>query len=142
MLKKTISYVDYDGVERREDFYFNLSKAELTDMELEVTGGIQRKIERIVNEQDIPKIVGILKEIILASYGKKSDDGKRFIKKENGRVLSEEFVQTEAYVELYVELINDPDKFAAFINGIIPQSFAEELAKNPQIMSALPSTGN
>lgn len=80
MLKKTISYTDYDGNKREEDFYFNLNKAELAEMELSTTGGIQNYINRIVAAQDTATLVKIFKELILKAYGQKSLDGKRFIK--------------------------------------------------------------
>lgn len=117
MLKKTIAYTDYEGVERKEDFYFNLSKAEITEMELGVTGGMSQMLQRIVNEKDNKKIVETFKEIILKSYGEKSPDGKRFIKSPE---LSKAFSETEAYVELYMELMGNEDAAARFINGIIP----------------------
>lgn len=117
MLKKTIKYTDYDGVERSEDFYFNLSKAELTEMNLSVKGGLENLIKQIVAAQDTPEIIKIFKEIILKSYGQKSLDGKRFIKSPE---LTEEFTQTEAYSELFMELATNADAATAFINGIVP----------------------
>ena len=118
MLKKTIKYEDYNGVEREEDFYFNLSKAELIEMETGITGGLAEKIEKITKTQDIPEIVKIFKELVLKAYGVKSDDGRRFIKKPE---LSEAFSQTEAYSTLFMELATDDKKAADFINGIIPK---------------------
>lgn len=117
MLKKTIKYTDYDGVERSEDFYFNLTKAELTEMNLSVKGGLENLIKQIVAAQDTPEIIKIFKEIILKSYGQKSLDGKRFIKSPE---LTEEFTQTEAYSELFMELATNADAATAFINGIVP----------------------
>lgn len=131
MLAKKIKYTDYNGVEREEKFYFNLTKAELLEMELVKKGGLQTYLKRIINEQDQEKIVEIFKEIILKAYGKKSDDGKRFIK---SKELTEEFVQTEAYSELYVELVTNADAAANFINSIIPPAIAAaadaEMKKN------------
>ena len=80
MLKKTITYVDYNNIERTEDFYFNLSKAEITNLQLGTTGGLSTMIEKIMSTQDIPKIMETFQNIILQSYGVKSDDGRRFIK--------------------------------------------------------------
>lgn len=117
MIKKTITFTDYEGVERTEDFYFNLSRAELSDMELSVHGGLSKRLERIAQTQDAPQIAKFFKEIILKCYGVKSEDGKRFIKSEE---LSNEFAQTEAYVELYMEMLNDADKAAEFFNGVVP----------------------
>lgn len=118
MLKKTITYTDYNDNERTEDFYFNLSKAELTEMELSTAGGLAEMIQRIVSTQDAPKIVKVFKDLVLAAYGEKSADGKRFIKTEE---LREAFSQTEAYSELFMELATDADAAAAFVNGIVPK---------------------
>lgn len=117
MLKKSIKYVDYNGNERVEDFYFNLSKAEVAEMELSTQGGLAEMINRIVAAQDAPAIVKVFKELILKAYGEKSPDGKRFIKSAE---LSEAFSQTEAYSELFIELATDSKKAADFINGIMP----------------------
>lgn len=117
MLKKTMKYIDYDGNEREEDFYFNLSKGELAEMELSLNGGLEGMINRIIQEKDNKKIVATFKDLILRSYGKKSDDGKRFIKSPE---LTEEFTQTEAYSDLFIELASDADAAAAFVNGILP----------------------
>lgn len=119
MLKKTIKFTDYDGNERTEDFYFNLSKAEITEMELTQTGGLVRLIEKIVAEQDSKRIIEIFKDLILRSYGEKSPDGRRFIK---NKEIQEAFSQTEAYSELFMELATDADAAADFVNGIIPAS--------------------
>jgi len=117
MLKKTITYVDYDGNERTEDFYFNLSKAEIAEMELSAEGGLTKLIERIVAAQDGKKIVEIFKDLILRAYGEKSPDGKRFIKSPE---LRDAFAQTEAYSELFMELATNVDASTAFVNGIVP----------------------
>lgn len=117
MLKKTINYVDYNGVERKEDFYFNLSKAEVTEMELSVDGGLSQMIEQLVNAKDNKQIIALFKEIILKAYGEKSADGRRFVK---SKELSEAFSQTEAYSELFVELALNEEEAANFIKGILP----------------------
>lgn len=117
MLKKLIKYTDYNGKERQENFYFYLNKAELMEMELGTVGGMQNLIQLIIDKQDIPEIIKAFKMIILKSYGEKSADGVRFIKSEE---LSRAFSQTEAYANLYMELISDGNAAAAFINGIVP----------------------
>lgn len=128
MLKKTITYTDYNGVERREDFWFNLSKAELMEMELGVTGGLAEYMRRIVSAQDQPSLIKIFKDIILKSYGEKSADGKRFVKiDEHGIPLSLGFSQTEAYSILFMELSTDDEAAAAFINGIVPADISKEI---------------
>lgn len=124
MLKKTITYTDYDGNERTEDFYFNLSKAELTEMELTTEGGLQTVLKNIVEARDIPRITAMFKKLLLMSYGQKSADGKRFIKSQQ---LSEEFTQTEAYSNLFLELLSDEDAAAAFVRGIVPADLAKEV---------------
>ena len=119
MLKKAITYTDYNGVVRTEDFYFNLSRAEVTELQLSEKGGYDKMIENIVNAEDNKAIFENFKKIILKSYGVKSEDGRRFIKSEQ---LSEEFSQTEAFVELIFGLASDENAAAEFIKGVIPQS--------------------
>ena len=117
MLKKTITYTDYNGTERTEDFYFNLTKAELMEMEMGTTGGLSEMINRIVAAQDAPSIIKIFKDLVLKAYGQKSPDGRQFIKRPE---LSEAFSQTEAYSQLFMELATDADAAAKFVNGIVP----------------------
>lgn len=117
MLVKTMTYTDYNGEERTEDFYFNLTRAEVTEMELSTVGGLSETIQRITKSKDIPAIMDIFKDLILKSYGQKSPDGKRFIK---SKALSEEFSQTEAYSDLFMELATNSTAAAAFVNGIMP----------------------
>ena len=119
MLKKTIKYTDYDGNEREEDFYFNLSKAEVTEMELSKEGGMSEYIKKISATQNAPEVIKLFKEIITKSYGEKSLDGKRFIK---NKELTEAFTQTEAYSELFVELASNADEAVKFVNGIMPKN--------------------
>ena len=117
MLKKTIKFTDYNGVERTEDHYFNLTEAEIMEMEMSVNGGLTEMINKIVSAQDSPSIIKMFKELILKAYGQKSADGRRFIKSEE---LRNEFAQTEAYSILFMELATDADAAAAFVNGIVP----------------------
>ena len=128
MLKNTITYNDYNGVERTEDFYFNLSKAELMEMEMSISGGLTEMIEKIVATKDAPAIIKIFKELVLKAYGEKSADGKRFEKK-NG-ALAEAFAETEAYSQIFMELATDADKAAEFVNGIMPGDIAKQLPKS------------
>ena len=118
MLKKEIKYTDYNGQERTEVFHFNLTQAEVMEMELSVNGGLTTHLEKIVQEKDQSQIIKAFKEIMDISYGVKSLDGKRFVK--NQEVL-DEFRQTEAYSILFMELATDAEASAAFVNGIIPQ---------------------
>ena len=131
MLKKTITYTDYNDIERTEDFYFNLTKAEVMEMEMSTAGGLAEMIQRIVAAQDAPAIIKIFKDLILKAYGEKSLDGKRFMKvDENGKPLSKNFEQTEAFSILFMELATNADEAAKFINGIVPASVAEAAAAN------------
>lgn len=117
MIKETRTYTDYNGIERTEDFYFNLTKAELTELEASTPGGFKNYLDSIVDSKSVPEIIATFKKIILMSYGVKSPDGKRFIKNQE---LTDEFTQTEAYSDLFMELATDADKAATFINGVLP----------------------
>ncbi len=126
MLKKTITYTDYNDVERTETFYFNISESELTEMQLSTEGGLAERLQKMIDSQDVPSVTKVFKDIILKAYGEKSADGKYFRKSED---ISNAFVATEAYNKLYMELLQDPDKLAEFINGLLPKSVREEVAK-------------
>lgn len=118
MFKKVITYVDFDGNEHTEEFLFNLTKAEVAEMEFSVKEGMSEKLTQIVNAQNQKEIITIFKELLLKSYGVKSPDGKRFIKSEE---LSKEFSQTQAFSEFFMELATDENLAIAFVNGVIPQ---------------------
>lgn len=123
MIKKTITYPDYIDGERTEDFYFNLSQAELIEMELTTVGGYKKLIENIIAAQDLPNLFKYFKELILKSYGVKSADGKQFIKiDKDGRRLVDDFVQTEAYSQLLTELVTNTKAASDFTNGIMPST--------------------
>lgn len=129
MLRKLIEYTDYNGKTRKENFYFSLNKAELMEMELGTVGGMQNLIQLIIDKQDIPEIIKAFKMIILKSYGEKSADGVRFVKSDE---LSAAFSQTEAYSNLFMELISDGDAAAAFINGIVPADLQRSVAEEAE----------
>ena len=124
MLKKTITYTDFDGNNRTEDFYFNLTKAEVTEMEMSTDGGMAKLLKKIVDEQDSKKIIEHFKTLILNSYGEKSLDGKRFVKSNE---LRDSFVQSEAYSELFMELATNAEAASAFVNGILPTMTNDKL---------------
>lgn len=135
MIKKTIKYTDYNGVERTEDYYFNLNKAEVIEMEVSVEGGYSELIDRIIKTNDNREIVNVLKTIILKSYGEKSIDGKRFMKvDDNGNPLYRKFEDTEAFVELYMELANNAKEAAEFINAVIPNMGNDKLVENDKVV--------
>jgi hypothetical protein len=117
MLKKRITYTDFDGNETTEDFYFNLTKGEVAEMELSIQGGLSKTLTNIVESNNPKLIIETFKDLILRSYGEKSPDGKRFIKNQE---LRDSFAATEAYSELFMELLSDADAAGAFINNIIP----------------------
>lgn len=127
MLKERITYPDFNDVERTEDFYFNFTEAEVAEMQLSVDGGLKQKIEKIINAQSEPELIKIFKELILKAYGEKSPDGRQFIKSEE---LSKKFEQTNAYSQLFMKLAFDDEAAARWINGVIPKSLADEIAKD------------
>ena len=123
MLKKTFKFVDYNGNPRTEDHYFNLTQAEVTELELSVDGGLTAMINRVVQAQNGRQIIDTMKDIILKSYGVKSPDGRRFIKNQEVR---DAFVQTEAYSQLFMELATNAQAASDFVTGIIPAKTDEE----------------
>ena len=126
MVVKKIKYTDFNGAEREEEFMFNLTEAEITEMELTTEGGLSDSIKKIISAQDTPEIIKTFKMLLLKSYGEKSADGRRFIKSEE---LTEAFTQTNAYSQLFMELATDDKAGVAFINGIIPDSMRERVAE-------------
>lgn len=135
MLKKTITYTDYNGLERTEDFYFNLTKAEIMEMEMSTTGGFAEMLQKIVAAQDAPAIIKVFKDLVLKAYGEKSTDGKRFIKSAE---LAEAFSQTEAYSQLFMDLATDADVASEFIKSIIPADL-EKQVNEAMASGSLPS---
>ena len=125
MIKKTITYSDFNGNERTEDFYFNLTKAEITKMELSTKGGLAEMIQRIVAAQDTPAIIEVFEDLIKRSYGVKTPDGRGFVKKADDL---EAFMSTEAYSQLFMELATDADAASKFVNGVVPADMAKQLA--------------
>lgn len=140
MLKKTVTYTDFDGNERTEELYFNLTKAELMELQMSEIGGLEKRLKGIIMAQNGVEIMKFFKDIFLNSYGVKSPDGRRFIKNDEVR---EDFEQTEAYSQLFMELVTDADKMADFIKGVIPSDLAgqvdEEMKKNGGNIVGLPN---
>lgn len=122
MLKKTITFTDYNGVEKKKDYRFNLSKAELLEMEIGSVGGYGEMVQKIIDAQDSQQLIDIFKKLILKAYGEISNDGERFIKSEE---LSTAFSQTEAYSKLFMELAFDDKAASEFVNGIMPSDIVE-----------------
>lgn len=131
MLKETITYTDYNDLERTEDFYFNLTEAEIMEMEMSTSGGLAEMIKKIIAAKDAPAIIKIFKELVLKAYGEKSPDGKRFIKSDEITIA---FSQTEAYSQLFMKLATDADAAAKFVNGIVPAD-----KKKAASLTALPT---
>jgi hypothetical protein len=126
MIKKTVTYTDYNGIERTESFYFHFTQAELVDMEMSTEGGFAERIQRIIDAKDQTSLLKVIKQFVLDAYGVKSDDGRRFIKKPE---VKEAFVECPAYSEIYMEFLSD-DKFAAeFVNGVVPSDMKDRLGK-------------
>lgn len=130
MLKKTITYEDYDGNSRTETFHFGLNKAELAKMEMSTTGGLTNMLNRIMEAQDGPAILKVYEEFIDKAYGEKSLDGKRFMKvDDNGIPLVKAFKETEAYSQLFLDVMTDADKAAEFMIGVLPNDMQGEVKK-------------
>ena len=127
MVVEKIKYTDFNGIEREEEFMFNLTEAEITEMELTTDGGLSDSIKKIIAAQDTPQIIKVFKMLLLKSYGEKSADGRRFVKSDK---LSEDFSQTNAYSQLFMKLATDDKAAVAFINGIMPDSMQEKAAGN------------
>lgn len=136
MFKKTVTYNDFDGQSRTEDFYFNLTPAELTEMEMSFNGGLGALLDKIIKEKDNKQIIEYFKKIVLDSYGEKSLDGRQFIKNDG---IKQNFASTMAYSEIFMELATDADAAAEFVNGIIPKERMNQMEKqmaekNPKII--------
>lgn len=118
MLKKTVTYIDFDGNERTEDFFFNLTEQEIAEMELSTEGGLGNFINKAVAAKSQVELIELFKKLILAAYGVKSADGRRFVKND---AVREDFMSTQAFSDIYMELVQDADKASAFFNGIVPK---------------------
>ena len=126
MLKKTVTYEDFNEVERTEDFYFHFTEAELTDMNLDENGGLAEKLQKIIDSKDVKQIKDYFKWIVLKAYGEKSDDGRRFMKSEE---ISKAFEQTQAYSDIWMELATDEKAASYFVNGIMTKKLMTEMEK-------------
>lgn len=126
MYKKTINYTDFNGIDHKEDFYFHLSESEIVTINSFTGGGLKPFFERIANTQDQKEIVNLFRELILKSYGVKSDDGKRFIKSQE---LRDAFEQTNAYNELFMLLVTNEKEAVNFVNNIIPAKLLDDAKK-------------
>lgn len=124
MLKKTVTYTDYNGVERTEAFYFHYNEAEILDMEMSTEGGFAERIQKIIDAKDQVSLMQVIKKFVIDAYGVKSEDGKRFIKNDTVRT---EFLESPAYSQIWMELVMDDEIAADFINNVIPSGMKEKL---------------
>ena len=129
MYKITETYIDYDDNQRTEDFYFNYSEAELTDLQFSVSGGLAGMIDKIIKTNDMPKLVELFRELIQKAYGEKSNDGRRFIKSPE---LTKEFTETVAYSQIYMRLATDSKAAQEFINKVVPKSMKDKMQQANQ----------
>ena len=135
MIKKTIKFTDYDGNERTKDYWFNLNRRELTEMEMRQKNGMEAMLKKMVEEEDRDRLIDFFKELIEMSIGEKSEYGQYFFKDPD---IVRKFKASEAYTELWLELINNTEAAVAFVNGIIPQDIAEKAAEAQQAANVLP----
>lgn len=142
MFKKTITYFDFDDNERTESYYFHMNKAEAYDWLLglpaETRAKMQATVERqdaSLSEADVLAMMHYIRDLILTSVGEKSEDGRRFIKTDDYRT---EFSQTEAFAQIYSELMENSDEATAFINGVMPKDLVEAAEKANKNVTALP----
>lgn len=140
MYQKEIEYTDFRGNQRKETFFFNLTKAELTNMYNSVSGGLDQKLEEIISKKDIPKIMENFELILDKSYGVIAPDGRRFMKSPE---LLQEFKETQAYSDFYMMLVTDESEAAAFINGILPENLREGIAEaeGPKLIQSITNGG-
>ena len=124
MLKKTVTYTDYNGIERTEAFYFHYNEAEILDMEMSTEGGFAERIQKIIDAKDQVSLMQVIKKFVIDAYGVKSEDGKRFIKNDDVRT---EFLESPAYSQIWMELVMDDEIAADFINNVIPSGMKEKL---------------
>lgn len=127
MYQKKIAYTDFLGNQREETFYFNLTKAELTNMYNSISGGLDKILEEIIAKRDIPRIMEYFELIMDNAYGVIAPDGRRFMKSPE---LLREFKETQAYSDYYMQLVTDEAEASAFVSGILPENLREEVEKD------------
>lgn len=137
MLKRNITYENFDGETVTETFYFNLTKTEIIELEVSYQSGLEGMLKRIIESEDRRALISEFKKIILLSYGEKSPDGKRFIKSDE---LREEFAQTAAFDALFIELATDDEAGAVFVKGILPADIAKSVAEAEVVELPKPPT--
>lgn len=126
MLRKEVEYKDFDGNDRKDVLWFHLNEVEITEMDLETSGGLVKYMESIIDKNDVNQLITIFKDLLIRSYGERSMDGKHFYKDDK---IRNEFVSSAAYPVLYMEMVSDADKAVEFINGIVPSNIREQMTK-------------
>lgn len=132
MYKYTATYQDWNGKTRTEDFYFNFTQAEAIEMEMSKQGGLSATLQRIKDSEDLPTLITLFKDFVLKAYGKKSDDGRRFMKSEE---ISREFAETPVYSELFMRMAQDSAFAAEFMNAVAPANLENGTAAPPAVIS-------
>lgn len=125
MIKKTVTYVDYNGIERTESYYFHYTEAEILDMEMSTEGGFAERIQRIIDAKDQTALMKEIKKFVLDAFGVKSEDGRRFMKSQD---IKQAFVESPAYSEIWLELLSDDKMASDFVNGVVPENMNDRLA--------------
>lgn len=125
MIKKTVTYIDYNEVERTETFHFHFTEAEILDMEMSTEGGFAERVQRIIDAKEQTELLKVIKKFVYDAYGVKSEDGKRFIKSEE---VKNAFIECPAYSEIFMELLTDDVKASEFVNGVVPEHMKDRLA--------------
>lgn len=126
MIKKTVTYKNFNDVEVTEDCYFNYTEAQLADLEMSVGGGLSATLRSLSAAQNETELYKFFRQLILGAYGIKSPDGRKFMK---SKEISEDFEQTAAYNAIFMELVTDTDKAIEFVNNLIPESLKEKMSK-------------
>lgn len=125
MTSKTVTYKDWNGMDRTETFYFHFSQAELMEMEISQEGGFSERVKKIAAANNLPDMLKIWKNFVLDAYGIKSEDGRRFMKNEE---IRQSFVECPAYSIIFMELATNTDAASNFINTVVPADMAAQVA--------------
>ena len=126
MIKRTVTYEDYNGEKRTETFYFHYTEAEILDMEMSEEGSFAERIQRIIDAKDNTALMKLIKKFVIDAYGVKSDDGKRFMKNDEVKAA---FLECPAYSDIFMDMVTDEDIAAEFVNGVIPNTMKDRVAK-------------
>lgn len=126
MIKKTVTYEDYNGENRTETFYFHFTEAEILDMEMSTEGGFAERIQRIIDAKDQSALMKLIKKFVIDAYGVKSPDGKRFIKNDEVKAA---FLECPAYSDIFMDMVTDDKLAAEFVNGVVPKNMKNRFAE-------------